>query len=207
MVIQWYGSFLVNQRVHRLFHAALDAVVGAHAALFFDHLALFDHVGGIELQVAHAVRLDVQDQRQILRRRSDVVKREVVAGPGVVVRADVAQSGRKRINVVPGRALEHHVLEEVRQARLPRHLVLRADLVPRLHVDHRRRTIGQQQHGQPVGQLILLDRNLDGARQVDAQRPRRAAASPAASGQRSQTSGNLRERRIVPSAVVAVKAL
>ena len=50
------------------------------------------------------------------------------------------------------RALEHQVLEEVREAGAARLLVLRADVIPELQVHDRRRVILRQHHRQAVGQ-------------------------------------------------------
>ena len=91
-------------------------------------------------------------QRQILRRQRLPEHRLVVGGVGVALAAD----RRDHRGVLFGpdvlRALEHHVLEEVREAGAPRLLVLRADVIPDCEVDDRRRVIFGQDHGQPVGQ-------------------------------------------------------
>ena len=65
------------------------------------------------------------------------------------------------------RALEHHVLEEVREAGAARLLVLRADVIPELQVHDRRRVILGQDHRQAVrqrGDVVLQLRRPDGGR-------------------------------------------
>jgi hypothetical protein len=59
-----------------------------------------------------------------------------------------------------GRALEHDVLEEVGEARMPRLLVLGADVVPEVHRHHRREVVLRDDQAEAVGQAFIgeLDR-------------------------------------------------
>ncbi len=54
---------------------------------------------------------------------------------------------------------EHHVLEQVREPGPTRLLVLRADVVPDGDRRDRRGVILGEEHGQPVRQHVLHDRN------------------------------------------------
>ena len=72
------------------------------------------------------------------------------------------------------RALEHHVLEEVRESGPSRLLVLRADVIPELDVHDRGRMIFRQHDVMPVGQR----RDLDTAAAAD-ERPHRGAPASA----------------------------
>ena len=54
-------------------------------------------------------------------------------------------------------ALEHHVLEQVREAGLARDLVLRADVVPEVHGDHGREVVLGDDQAQPVRQALIAE--------------------------------------------------
>ena len=58
------------------------------------------------------------------------------------------------------RALEHHVLEQVREAGAPRLLVRRADVVPEVHRDERQAVVLRQDHLEAVRQRVLLERDV-----------------------------------------------
>ena len=90
---------------------------------------------------------------------------------------------------VPG-AGEHHVLEQVREPGAARHLVLRADVVPDVHRDGRRRPVRRQDHRQPVRQRVGLERDLDrvGAGRRGARR-RRLGGSGGDQGQEKEGCG------------------
>src|SRR5438552_8118182 len=55
------------------------------------------------------------------------------------------------------RALEHHVLEEVREAGLAGLLVLAGDVVPQVDGDHRRTVIPRQDHAQAIFQAMAIN--------------------------------------------------
>ena len=55
------------------------------------------------------------------------------------------------------RALEHHVLEEVREAGLAGLFVLACDVVPQVDGDHRRAVIPRQDHAQAIFQAMAID--------------------------------------------------
>ena len=54
-----------------------------------------------------------------------------------------------------GRALEHHVLEQVREPGLARDLVLGADVVPDVHGHHGREVILRDDQAQAVGEALV----------------------------------------------------
>jgi hypothetical protein len=58
------------------------------------------------------------------------------------------------------RALEHHVLEEVREAGLARLLVAAADVIPEVHRHDRRTLVARQDHPQAVRELMAFDRDV-----------------------------------------------
>ena len=102
---------------------------------------------------------------------------------GVAASADARDDRGVRLGLDVLRALEHHVLEEVREPGAARPLVLRADVIPDRDVHDRRRVILGQDHAQPVRQrrdLVLELRRPDRSvqrRQGDARRTRRRSAA------------------------------
>ena len=75
-------------------------------------------------------------------------------------------------------ALEHQVLEEVREARSTRLLVLRADVVPDVDRDNRTVVILVHDHIEAVGELLMEERNVhgsDGRQAMSVSRPAFAA--------------------------------
>jgi hypothetical protein len=110
-----------------------------------------------DVGVDHPVGFEVERPVEVLvgrRERLEVV-RAVVIGRAIGARA---VSGQLVRNVgMLRRPLEHHVLEQVRHPRFAVPFVPRADEVR--DVDRRVvfRRIGEQQHVQPVGELVLGD--------------------------------------------------
>ena len=70
--------------------------------------------------------------------------------------------GLEELVVVVLRALEHQVLEQVREAGLARDLVLGADVVPEVDRDDRRLAVGVHDHGQAVVEAEGLVGDGDG---------------------------------------------
>src|SRR5574341_226787 len=64
------------------------------------------------------------------------------------------------------RALEHHVLEQVGEARATHLLVPASHVVPHVHAHHRRGVVLGEDHAEPVGKRVHLvaDRGLTGER-------------------------------------------
>ena len=108
------------------------------------------------VEVLEAVGLDLQDRLEVLAGESHVVVGEVVAGEGVLARAGLRQDRLVGLRRVGLRAAEHHVLEEVREARLAR-----LDLVARAGLDRdlQRHDVGEagrdHDHAQAVRQGAL----------------------------------------------------
>ena len=104
-------------------------------------------------EVHKPVRFDVEDLLKVLLREGDVVVRVIVGGIGVL-----AGPGARHDRLVPLRpealrAAEHHVLEEMGEARLPRfHLVPRAGLYRNLERDQVREPRGNDDDAQPIGE-------------------------------------------------------
>ena len=75
---------------HELLHQERTRVVfGAHTALFFDHLQLGEKLFVGPVVVGKAVSLQAHDFRQAGRRNLLVVAREIPAGEGVFLSAQL----------------------------------------------------------------------------------------------------------------------
>ncbi len=142
--------------VEQLVQVAERLVVHPHPAFFLDHLALVHEGLLVDAQRAEAIGLHPQHQRQVLRRHGVPVDRRVFVRVGVGASAHRRHDRGVLLGLDVLRALEHHVFEQVREAGAPGALVLRADVVPELHVGDRRGPVRVQDHGQPVGQREAL---------------------------------------------------
>ena len=122
--------------------------------------------------VAMPIGFEPQHERQVLRRHRLPEHRRVFGRVGVALAADARDVRRVPFGLDVLRALEHHVLEQVREPGAARLLVLRADVIPDLGVHDRRRVIFEKDDLQPVGQRRHRVVEL-----AAAARPRRAAAT------------------------------
>ena len=104
-------------RLHLLTEECRVAVLDAQPALRIDHLALaLDHLG-IEGQLRQPVALEIEHQLECRARKRILIDGDILGGVGVVAAA-VAPPAVDRTRPAPAlRAVEHHVLEEMRQAR------------------------------------------------------------------------------------------
>ena len=106
---------------------------------------------GRRLEAAHALGLDVQDERQVLPGDGLEVGGLVDPGVGVPFAAHgVDAAHHVRIREALGGA-EGHVLHEVGEPRGPGALVAAPHLVEDLRVDNRQRGVFQDHHAQAVG--------------------------------------------------------
>ena len=164
MVLWWYGCVFGIQRLAQLVPDLAVGLVLALALLVLDHAALLVErllVDRAE-QVAHAVGL--HPQRHVERGGRHVL--EVVGAVGVggaVLVGGADQLERlEELALVVLRAVEHQVLEQVREAGAAGRLVLAADVVPEVDRHDRRLAVGVHDHAQAVGQRELLVRDVDG---------------------------------------------
>ncbi len=154
-------------RVHRLRDGQLGAAVGAVLvrlpALVLHHLELLlqllggDHVG----QRGQAIRLQPEERLQQVARPDLVIVRPVVAGGAVVVAAPALHDRVERRVGRVARPHEHQVLEQVREAGAPGHLVLRADVVPEVDGHQRAGSIRVKDHPKPVGQCVRFELDFE----------------------------------------------
>ena len=112
-------------------------------------------------QIAHAIGFE--EQRAVQRRgrhRLEIIGAVETGGAVQVGRADLLQ----RFEEVARRilaAVEHQMLEQVREAGLALRLVLRPDVIPHADRDDRRLAIGVDDHAQPVLQRELRKGDVD----------------------------------------------
>ncbi len=145
-----------------LLERAVRTVVVRPALLVLDDLTLVVEVLLAERieQGRHPVRLEPQRELELVGgQRLEVVRpiepgRAVHRPAGGLHERDVLGLGDM------ARALEHDVLEQVREAGLARDLVLRADVVPQVDGDDRSEVILGHDDPQAVGQSVVAERDL-----------------------------------------------
>ena len=166
-----YGCTRERLVVNNLVQPAERLIVDPQPALLFHHVPLVGERLPVDPERRHAIGLEPQGERQIVRRQRRPEHRLVVGRVGVAL----AAAARNHRGVPFGRdvlrALEHQVLEQVRKPGPARLLVLRPDVIPELHVHDRRRVILRQHHRQAVGErrdLILKLGGRNGGRRRQA---------------------------------------
>ena len=150
------GMLDVGERAELLDRLADRIVVDAQALLFFDHAAFGVDRRRKQLELAHALRLELQREADVRRRHRVVIRGHVFARERVDVAADLLEQARVFLGRNVLGALEHHVLEHVRDAADADALFLGSDVIEDLHGGDRRLVIGQEQHVQAVGQRPVL---------------------------------------------------
>ncbi len=158
---------------HRLAQQGLRPVVDPRATLLQHHLQLRHDFRFLEREVQHAVRFEIQDGLQMLLRQGLPIAGVVLVGEGVLP----PTHGGHHVGVGPGRvllgALEQQVLQEVRQARLARHLVGGADLVHQELGYRRHAPVCGHHDGEAIGERELFGREDvgEGAAPADERQP------------------------------------
>ena len=137
-------------------------VVAVHRDFLDDHPPLGVDLHRIERETAQTVGLDLERFGPAVRREGEPEGGDVVAGEGVVGAAErlgppVDLAGPEAL-----RALEHQVLEEVREPAPSGRLVARADPEEDRGGDDRRLAVDQHGELEPVGETV--DRDLSGER-------------------------------------------
>jgi hypothetical protein len=178
--------------------AAVGLIFEPLPALVLDHVALVVELlfGQRVGERGEAVGLDPEEVFEVARGHGGEVVGAILVGRAVDAALEEVRAGGLDVLEILARrvlrALEHHVLEEVREAAAARPLVLRADVEPLVDVDDRQLAVDVQDDAQPVGQRVLLELNLrHGARL----RRRRAALRLAGGGQTLDEYDEQRERQ------------
>ena len=115
---------------HRLRELCGRIRLDAHAALFKHHVALGSDDGFLQQEVRHAVGLELHHRLEILARDALEIGRVVERGEGVLLTAEARDHLRELARRVLLRALEHQMLEKMRDARLPERIVCRTVAIP-----------------------------------------------------------------------------
>ena len=126
--------------------SAVGLIQHVDAHFLFHHVALIAQVLVIHFERAHAVGLKPQHAVQRVRRDRLVIVRDVIMRRAV----QYAAGGIDRLDMrhLPGigRALKHHVLEQVREAALAARLDAEANVVIDTHSSDRRGTVRRHHH-------------------------------------------------------------
>ena len=101
---------------------------------------------------AHAQRLDVQRDVEILGGHREQVLRQALARVGVEIAAHDAADVGELVGGQPGTAAEHHVFHRVRGAGESRGRLVGAGEVVDRGRHHRRERVAHDDHAQPVGE-------------------------------------------------------
>ena len=178
----------IDEGLDALVPVPVRLVVDAPAALVLHDVALVVELlqGHRRQQARHAIGLEPQRHLELVAGERVEVVRPIQPGAGV----EGAAGRLDEAEVLPllhvRRALEHHVLEQVREAGLAGLLVLAADVVPEVHRDHRRARVARQDDAQPVVEGVALDRDLRQGKPPD---------GPMRTGQETGNGPDLRARR------------
>ncbi len=139
---------------------AVRSVVDVDVDLFLDDVDLVAEVVRRDAGPAHAIRLQEQPQIERSRRQLRDVDGEVRVGAAVHHPA-VALDEPVRLTLVEvDGALEHQVLEQVRETGAPLGFGPEADVVVHGDAHHGRRTVGAEDDPQSVVERESIDREL-----------------------------------------------
>src|SRR5712664_2090778 len=146
-----------RQRAQGLVHHAVDVVVGAEPPLLLHHLPLARQRAVDDDQRRHPIRFQIEDQRQRLGGEILVVRSEIMRGVRVGGPPRCFEAAVELLRSVLLRSVEHHVLEEVRDACDARALVARADPEEAVEGADRQGVVPKEPDLEAVLQAALLD--------------------------------------------------
>ena len=171
----------VQRFQERLVHEPVGTVLVALPALVHDHVALV-----VELrlrhrreQEAHPIRFEPQRELQVVGRHGLVVVRPVLVRRAVQGSPRFLEQAEVVVVRHVFRALEEHVLEQVREPRLARLLARAPDVVVHVHGHDGVRVVFEQDDFEPVRENVLGVLEADrghGHRSAGAEGSRRTAA-------------------------------
>ena len=178
-------------------HAAVGPVLVALAPLVEHHVALVVELGlrHRRQQEAHAIGLEPQRQLELVGGQRLEVQRAVGGRVAVERAAGLADEPEVLVVADVRRALEEHVLEEVREAALARFFARAADVVADVDRHHRIGAVGVQHDLEAVREHVLLVRHREHPVRGVARARGHRAHSRGPSGPRP-ASGWLQSRRI-----------
>ena len=146
------GMVEIERRLDLLGELRGRIVGDALIMLLQHHVALGQHVGVGQHQAGHAIGFECHDGLEVLA-RDPLVERGIVVGrERILLAADFVEGLREFAGRDLGRALEHQVLEEMREPRLAGRLVGGSDPIPDHVGDDRRAVVGDDDEFEPVVQ-------------------------------------------------------
>ena len=139
---------------------AVGLIEDVDAHFFFHDVALVAQIFVVHLERAHAVGLEPQDALQRIRGHRLVIICDVVMRRAVQHAA--GRIDQLDVHHLPGvgRALKHHVLEQVGETAAAARLDSKPDVVINAHRGHRRRAVRRNDHAQAVRQRRAFDWNV-----------------------------------------------
>ena len=159
---------------------------GQHAApqLLLHHVALGGEEALLDHQRAHPLGLGPEQPAQMVGRHHLVIIGVIVVGGGVVEAADILGQPVELLGHHVAGRLEHHMLEQMGEARAAARIVLGADVVPDLHRDVGAVRIADRIDAQAVGQGPRLIGDRRRRRRCSGPRPARCRGTAAAAAPR-----------------------
>ncbi len=156
-------AFRVQRLADTFEQQPVGLIVNALATLVLDRFALdleFLLCHGVQ-QEAHAVGFEPQHFLELIVGHSLEIVRSIGVGRPVECPAGLGNDLEVLLVGDVFRALEHHVLEEMRESRLADFLARRSHVIRDIDVHERVRVVLVQYHGQAVVQRVLLVRYDD----------------------------------------------
>src|SRR3984957_12449634 len=129
-----------------LFQVTVGLVFDPDATFFFYDFALGFEIFFGNVEAAHAVRFEPQNSFQVIAGESFEKIRGVVSGFRIVEPADGFDDSRMFFSRNMRRALEHQVLEEVRETGAAGQFVFGSHVIPNLEVDDRNGVIFEENY-------------------------------------------------------------
>ena len=140
--------------------AAVGLVHHVDADFFLDDVALIAEIFVVHLQGAHAVGFEPEDAFEGVGGHGlEIVGDVVVRGAVEHAAGGIDQANVLHLSGVFG-ALEHHVLEEVRESAAAVRFEAKTDLIIDADGDEGRGTVRRGNHAQAVGERGVLDGNV-----------------------------------------------
>ena len=131
---------LPGHGIHGFVDAGTGLIVGAHPALFHDHLNFLAVTGRFQRQVAHPISFQDHNSLQLAGRHLLKVGGVIRTGKGIVTPTYRRHAAVKFAGPHTGCPFKHHVLGHVRHASHAIMFVNTADAIPN-HLYSRRRTV------------------------------------------------------------------
>ena len=136
-------------------HHRLRLIVGAQAALFHDHFDFLRKFFGVEIQMPHPIRFELHHLLQLLPGHLLEIGGVILAGKSIVTPAHGSHQTTEFAGPNTRRALEHHVLQQVRHARGAVGFIHAAGAIPDHMCRRRGAMVFLDDDAQAIGQLML----------------------------------------------------